>query len=109
MIVFLNKKASKEDIEQAKEEFGDYIKITIDIEEKVLAIGGELHADAEELLIKRGSKQINIWGGGLDLVSDRIDTQAVINLRPRQGNDSMEILNPEIRRKFIKIVQTILI
>lgn len=105
MVVYLHKKAAKEDIMNASEEFGDYIKICVDIERKVMAIGGELHADAEDFLINKGSRQYDIWGGGYDINTKRIDTQAIINLRPRQGNDSMEILDPEIRIKFIKLAE----
>jgi len=88
MIVYLEKKATKKDILMAAEEFEDYIKIVVDIERKVMAMGGKLHADSENILIKNGSRQRNIWGGGFDL---------------------MEILNPEIRKKFIKTAKRFLI
>lgn len=109
MVLYLERKATKEDIRNASQEFGDYIKIVVDIERGVIAIGGKLHADAEKILIRTGSPQRNLWGGGLDLNSKKIDTQAIINLRPRQGNDSMEILDPEIRKKFIEIAEHFLI
>ena len=105
MIIFLDRKASAEEVKRASEEFRDYIKIIIDIEKQVMAIGGNLHADAEKVLIKNGSSQENIWGGGYSITSRRIDTQAVINIRPRQGNDSMEILDAETRRRFIEIAE----
>ncbi len=84
----MEKKATKKDILMAAEEFEDYIKIVVDIERKVMAMGGKLHADSENILIKNGSRQRNIWGGGFDL---------------------MEILNPEIRKKFIKTAKRFLI
>jgi len=105
VIIFLDRKASAEEVKRASEEFRDYIKIIIDIEKQVMAIGGNLHADAEKVLIKNGSSQENIWGGGYSITSRRIDTQAVINIRPRQGNDSMEILDAETRRRFIEIAE----
>ncbi len=105
MIVCLYTRATKADIKNASEEFGDYIKIVVDIERKVMAIGGKLHADAEDILIKKGSRQDDIWGGGYEIKTKKIDTQAIINLRPRLGNDSMEILDPEIRKKFIKLAE----
>jgi hypothetical protein len=67
--------------------------------------GGELHADGEKLLLSRGSKQDSIWGGGINLEDRLIDTAAVLNLRPRLNNDNLEILDPERREKFIKIVK----
>jgi len=105
MIVYLDRKATKEDVQKASEEFGDYIKIVVDIENNILAMGGKLHADAEKVLIENGSSQENIWGGGYSVTSRRIDTQAVINIRPRQGNDSMEILDADTRRIFIEIAE----
>jgi len=34
--------------------FGEMVKIVVDIEIGIIAIGGELHADGEELLLERG-------------------------------------------------------
>ena len=62
MIVYLDKPATKEEIKSAREEFGIYIKITIDILKGVCTLGGKLHADGEKFLIEKGSKQENIWG-----------------------------------------------
>jgi|SRR3989304_342366 len=108
MIVYLEKKASEDELKKASEEFGVYIKITIDILKRVCTLGGKLQADGERLLIERDSKQENIWGGGYDIKSGRIDSQAVINIRPRKMNDSMEILDPIIRKKFLSLVEKFL-
>ena len=108
MIVYLDKPATKEEIKSAREEFGIYIKITIDILKGVCTLGGKLHADGKKFLIEKGSKQENIWGGGYDIKSGRIDSQAVINIRPRKMNDSMEILDPIIRNKFLSLVEKFL-
>lgn len=59
----LKQPLSKSEIKHLAEEFfGDMIKLVVDIEDKLLAAGGSLHADAEQLLLKHGSKQVNIWG-----------------------------------------------
>ena len=42
--------------------FGDFVKAVVDVEKKIMAVGGELHADEEALLIKNGSEQTNLWG-----------------------------------------------
>jgi hypothetical protein len=42
--------------------FEDMVKYVVDIERKVVAVGGELHADAEEVLLESGSHQSDIWG-----------------------------------------------
>ena len=42
----------QEDLVKAREEYPEYIKITADLEKRIVAIGGEYHADAEQILIK---------------------------------------------------------
>lgn len=108
MIVILKKRASKDDIKKALEEFEDYFKIVVDLEKEIIAIGGKLHSDAEKLLIENGSVQKNIWGGGYDTKTKNFDTQAMINIRPKENNDNMEILDWEIRDKFKKIAKRLL-
>lgn len=108
MIILLQRKATKGEIQKAKEEMGDFIKIVIDIEKEIAAIGGELHADAEKLLMENGSSQENLWGGGFDTATNIIDSQAMINIRPSQKNDNMEILDQKIREKFLEIAEKLL-
>lgn len=105
-IVVIQDKVTKSDIKVASEEYGDYIKVVVDIKTGVMAIGGEWHADAEKELIKLGSKQEDIWGGGIDTMSNTVETIALINIRPGVGNDSQEILDKELRERFIEIVKT---
>lgn len=108
MIIILERKATKEEIEKASEEFDSYIKVVADIKKEIIAIGGKFHADAEKILIENGSAQKNLWGGGFDLSSGKIDMQAIINIRPGEGNDSMEILDPDIRKVFTKVTENLL-
>ena len=42
--------------------FGDMVKAVVDVEKKVMAIGGELHADEEAFLLERNSRQESLWG-----------------------------------------------
>lgn len=109
MIVILGSKVTKDQMSKASEEFGSYIKIVVDLKRKVGAIGGKFHADAEKVLLQQGSNQDDLWGGGMDLSTKKIDMQAVINIRPKVGNESMEILDPEIRKQFSEIVVNLLI
>lgn len=104
MGLIIDRPLSIEELVKIKERFGNYIKLTVDIERKMLVAGCKLHADGEKLLLDRGSVQENIWGGGIDLVNMIVDTLAVLNIRPGLGNDSMDILDPVIRRKFLSIV-----
>lgn len=103
VITILTRKATKEEIKKASEEFGDYIKIVLDLEKERAAIGGRLHTDIEKVLLESGSVQKDLWGGGLDLANKTFDTQAMINIRPFENNDNMEILDPQTRKKFLEI------
>lgn len=104
MIVILSKPATEEDIKKALEHYEDYIKVTIDIELETVSIGGEYHYDSEQILLTQGSKQDDIWGGGLKISTKTIRTNAMINLRAKR-NASAEILDSEIREKFISILK----
>lgn len=96
---------SDNDIETVHKKYGDYVKITADIENKRIVVGCELHADGERILLDKGGSNDNIWGGGIDFVSKKVSTTAVLNIRSRLGNDSMEILNPKIRDQFIELIE----
>lgn len=103
-IVIISKKAAPQDLKKASLDYKTYIKITVDIEKEIVAIGGEYHADAEKLLLSQGSSQKNIWGGGVDLQTKKFETTALINIKP-SVNNSMDILDEKVRKKFLKICQ----
>jgi hypothetical protein len=44
--------------------FEDMVKFVADVRRKIVAVGGELHADAEELLLEDGSNQALPCAGG---------------------------------------------
>jgi hypothetical protein len=86
-----------------------FVKVVVDIERKILTGGGERHVEGEQRLLQEGSKQADLWGGGLDLETSEIDYNSIINLRPSQNNPSREVLSPEIRKDFDKIVKDLLL
>lgn len=104
MIVILSAPATNEDIEKAKEEYKTYIKVTVDIQKETVAIGGEYHYDAEQKLLAVGCNQQSIWGGGIDLVAKRIDTNAMINIRSGV-NYSTEICDEYVKAKFTHLIK----
>lgn len=106
-IVIIKDKISRGEFEKARKDYKTYIKITVDLGNETVALGGEYHADAESLLLEQGSKQKDIWGGGVNLEEKRIETNAIINLKPGK-NESPEILDERIRKKIIKIVKRVL-
>lgn len=92
----------------AKETFGDMVKAVVDVKRKILALGGQLHFDAETVLLKDGSKQKDIWGINLypfEKKSKFIEYTALINIRPSQDNRDMEILDPKIRNEIKKTIE----
>ncbi len=109
MIVILEQKQklTKADFAKAKQDYETYIKITIDIERKVVALGGEYHADAEKLLLDSGSKQDDIWGGGINLNTKEFEANAMVNIRVGK-NDTIEILDEKIKSVFLQIAKEVL-
>ena len=91
------------------QDYEGYIKVVVDVELKILAGGGERHFDGEQLLLQQGSKQENLWGGGIDWETKEIDYNSIINLRPKQNNPSRDILSQDIRDQFDKIVKELLL
>ena len=87
--------------------FEDMVKLVVDIDREIVAVGGELHADAEALLLERGSDQRDLWGANYypgEGEEGCIEYTALINIRPAQENRAMEIQDPEIRRRVREIV-----
>lgn len=109
MLVLLTQKATPEQRKQAAEDFDGYVKVVVDVDRKILTAGGKRHIDGELKLLKDGSKQASLWGGGMDLETGEIDYNSIINLRPSQGNPSRDILNASIRKTFDTIVKEILL
>lgn len=95
----------------AEERFGDLVKAVVDIEKKIMAIGGEMHADEEEILLEQESKQVNLWGINLYPDSPKekmIEFDSIINLRAWQNNRSRGVDDPEIRKIITEIVMQLI-
>ena len=105
MIINSNKPYSKEEIKKLRECFDVYIKTVIDLENKICSGGAEHHFESEEILLKKDSKQKNLWGGGIDLNTMIIDCNSFINIRPKQNNPANEILDLKIRKRFEKMMK----
>jgi hypothetical protein len=100
MIITKPEPYSKEEIEKLKEKFEVYIKTVIDIKREICSAGCDRHFESEQILLKKGSKQTDLWGGGVDLETKLIDCNSFINIRPNDKNTSNEIQDQEIRKKF---------
>jgi len=91
----------------AKERFGDMVKGVVDLEKGVMALGAELHADEEAVLLEQGSKQDNLWGFNIYVDEPReswLEYNSMINIRPSQNNSSRDIQSKEIQDKITEIV-----
>jgi len=87
--------------------FGNLVKAVVDVERRIMALDGELHADEEALLLESGSRQESLWGINIypELEGpDRIEFDSMINIRPSQGNRSRGIDDPKVRERIIQIV-----
>ena len=85
-----------------------YVKVAVDINRGVLAGGGALHADCEAVLLGDGSAQDDIWGADWIPVSQQVKFEALINIRPRQNNFSMSILDRDVREHVERVVRNLL-
>ena len=62
MILLFTQKATSEQIAEVTKIYPGYTKVVVDIENKILAAGGEYHIDCEQVLISNGSLRDNLWG-----------------------------------------------
>jgi hypothetical protein len=87
------------------------VKFVADVHRRVMAVGGELHADGERLLLEDGSAQDDLWGGNYfpgRAPADCVQLTALMNIRPARGNPSMEIENPAVRDAVRELASLVL-
>ncbi len=87
--------------------FGKLVKAVVDIEQGIMAVDAQMHADEEQLLLDDGSTQENLWGINIypNATGDEwIEFDSMINIRPAIGNRTRSVDDPVIRKKIIKIV-----
>jgi hypothetical protein len=91
----------------AEAQFGDMVKAVVDVERRVMALGGELHADEEAALIDDGSTQRDLWGINLyprEQGDAWIEFDSMINVRPAQGNRSRVVDDERLRDAIRRVV-----
>lgn len=92
----------------AHEQFLTIIKAVVDVEQEIMAVGGEFHSDLETLLLEtKDSKRDNIWGINLRLNKtgdEFIEFDSMINLKPLSGNTSRGVADETLRQKIVSIV-----
>ena len=107
-IHIVRQRATEKEINEMLEGLETYIKLAVDVERNILAGGGEYHADCEEVLLEDGSRQEDIWGADWYPEHRKVEFGALINIRPHQGNRSMEIEDPKLRDRIETITRALL-
>jgi hypothetical protein len=84
------------------------IKVVVDVRQRILAGGGEMHADSEDALLRQGSAQDDLWGANWYPADQRIEYDSLINIRPRAGNRSITLQDEAIRRQVAAVTLELL-
>lgn len=93
-------------IEELK--YGPMIKLVVDVERRLMALGCELHIDCMDELLEDGSRPKDLWGANIYSADKKIDFVSLINIRPADNNRSMEIQNKEIKKEVEGIIKEFL-
>lgn len=96
-ILIIREPARIEQIAEMRQDLDDFIKLAVDLERGILAGGGELHADCEQVLLQDGSRQQDVWGGDWFPDMQDVGFESLINIRPRQNNRGLELQSPLLR------------
>ena len=93
--------------------FGDLVKAVVDVEQEIMAIGGELHADEEALLMEHSARQSDLWGINLYPAEHPgpgwIEYDSMINVRPARGNRTRGVEDPDLRARIVTIVERLVV
>src|SRR3989304_3225917 len=103
MIPVIRSAVTREQLEEMLRPLGTYIKLAVDIRRGILAGGGAMTADCETGLLEDGSQQENVWGDVWNPAAQQVTFESLINIRPRQNNPSMDILDKAIRQRVAEI------
>lgn len=109
---FVREKISLDEIRRlAEQRYGDMAKAVVDIKRRVMVVGTEMHADAEQMLLDDGSQQDDLWG--INLYQDAfpsdawIEFDSMINIRPRQNNRSRGVEDAGTQQVIRDILQAL--
>jgi hypothetical protein len=108
MIHIIRTLATQQQIDEMLQALETYIKLAVDVERGILVGGGIMHADCKAVLLEDGSSQKDVWGADWNPTAQQVTFESLINIRPRQANPSMEILDPQLRDRVGQIVRQLL-
>jgi len=105
-VVVLERRVEPDVLRQLVERYEDMVKYVVDVERGLVALGGEMHADAERVLLDAGSRQADLWGANYYPGRGRedcIEFPSLINIRPAAGNRGMELRDEALRARVREI------
>lgn len=105
MIHVIRDRATDQQVRQMLGALQTYIKLAVDVRRRIIAGGGEMHADCEAALLEDGSGQRDIWGADWLPKSTNVRFESLINIRPKQHNRAMHIEDLALRAKIEEIVR----
>lgn len=109
MILVIREPATAEQLSQMAElYYGLAIKLAVDVRQEILAGGGRLHYDCEQVLLKDGSYQQDVWGADWYPETQEVGFESIVNIRPSQQNRGMKIRDPILRANIETIVRRLL-
>ena len=110
-ITLVDKTITREQLKAAWPYYEEVVKAVVDVEKGVIAIGGEMHADEEQFLLRSGSKQEHLWGINIltaVMGSEMIQFDSIINVKPRTGNRTRGVDNPTTRETIKELVLSLI-
>lgn len=109
MIHTLKQPATPSQVKEMLQQYEVMLKLVVDIRQRILSGGGEMHADNEKVLLDiENSEQDDLWGANWYPDEERIEFESLINIRPRLGNRSIIIQDQKLRDKVEEITREFL-
>ena len=90
------------------ETFENMVKFVVDLERRVICVGGGLHSDEEAILLEQGSQQEHLWGANYypgRKEGKKLVFTSMINIRPSDGNTKQEIQSADIRQQVTDLAK----
>ena len=111
-IIVRRKLAPEKLVEIVQNNHEEMAKVDVDIERRILSIGGEWHSEGEELLVQDGSKSTDVWGTNLypwKVPHERVVYHLLINLKPVLGHREMEIKDAALQKRIRGVINELLL
>ena len=106
---------SKEELGRiAKDMFGYMVKAVVDVEQGIMAVGGQMHADGLTVLMEQENStrehtwEINIYPEKLE-GDDWLEFDSMVNLKPWLDNRTRGVENADLRKKIKEIILALIV